>query len=163
MLRLASALIQLPAAHPSRALDVGCGDCVSLYALRHARPGWTFVGLDLDCTALRLAHQRDPDLRLICADARTLPGLLRAHFGLILVRHPDLFRRAAVWRAVIARLPALLAPGGTLLITVYAPEDLDRLAGLALPAPLALDERALAPVDMAGHDRYVRAYRAAGA
>ena len=113
--RLNSLLVQLPLPDgPGRLLDVGCGDCPAALTLRHALPGWTIYGLDLDPGELRRAHLRAADLRLICADASHLPGLLRQRFGLILVRHPDLSLRRRAWSRIIPRLPLSLAPGGVL-------------------------------------------------
>jgi len=160
--RLNSLLVQLPLPDgPGRLLDVGCGDCPAALTLRHALPGWTIYGLDLDPGELRRAHLRAADLRLICADASHLPGLLRQRFGLILVRHPDLSLRRRAWSRIIPRLPLSLAPGGVLLITLYTAPEADLLRGLPLPPPYPLDESALAPVDLGGRDRFAAAYRAA--
>jgi hypothetical protein len=150
--RLQSLVIQLPLAElPPRLLEVGCGDDpVSV-------PGWTCYGLDLDGAALRRA--RHP--RLIQADARHLPELLHTHFGMILIRHPDLFRHRAAWGDVIPRLPALLVPGGLLLITVYAPEEVEIVWALDLPPIYPLDPGSLVPCDLAGHDRFALATRTA--
>jgi SAM-dependent methyltransferase len=158
--RLRSILAQLPLRGlPARALDVGCGAFPSAEALRETLPGWTIYGLDRDGEALRRARQEAPFLRLIRADARDLPGLLRATFGLIVVRHPDLFRYRAAWSQIIAALPGLLAPGGALLIALHAPEEVEIVRALDLPPALPLDDFALPPADLAGHDRFALAYR----
>jgi SAM-dependent methyltransferase len=152
--RLRSIVIQLPLAElPPRLLEVGCGDDPGFALL----PGWTGYGLDLDGAALRRA--RHP--RLIQADARHLPGLLHTQFGMILIRHPDLFRHRAAWGEVIPRLPALLAPGGLLLITVYAPEEVEIVQALDLPPIYPLDPGSLVPCDLTGHDRFALATRTA--
>jgi hypothetical protein len=52
---------------------------------------------------------------------------------------------------------AHLAPDGLLLITLYAPEEVELIRALSLPPVYALD--GLASADFAGHDRYVLAYR----
>ena len=159
--RLRSALAQFPIADlPPRALNVGCGEFPAAAVLRQARPGWTLYGLDRDEVALHRAHRDDPALRLVCADARDTPYILRARFGLVLVRHPDIFRDRAVWAVALPRLITLLAAGGTLLITCYTAEESALIAALDLPPALALDEDALAPPNLAGHDRYIHAYSA---
>jgi SAM-dependent methyltransferase len=164
--RLRSILAQLPVADlPPRLLNVGCGAYPSALAIRHALPGWTLYGVDLDGQALRCAQNQmqghAPALRLLQADAIHLPALLRARLGLILIRHPDLRHQRDSWSQIIPTLPALLAPGGVLLITLYAPEEVDLIQSLTLPAPYPLDEHTLAAVDLAGHDRFALAYCAA--
>ncbi len=157
--RLRSVLTQFPTEGlPPRVLNVGCGDYPAAAALRQAREGWTLYGLDRDEAALRRARQSDPALRLVCADARDAPRIFRARFGLVLVRHPDIFRDKAMWAVALPRLLALLAAGGVLLITCYTAEESALLAALELPPALALDEDALAPPNLAGHDRYLHAY-----
>jgi len=154
--RLRSMVDQLPLdGLPPRVLDVGCGAHPAAGVL----PGWTFFGLDADGAALR--HARAAGLRLVQADARHLPGLLRARLGLILVRHPDIFRQRAAWCEAIPRLPALLAPGGLLLITLYAPEEVELVRALDLPPAYPLVPGSLAPCDLAGHDRFALASRTA--
>jgi trans-aconitate methyltransferase len=155
--RLRSALAQIPLAGlPPRLLNVGCGAYHSAEALREALPGWAHYGVDLDGEALRRARHQTPDLRLVQADARRLPALLRTSFGLILIQHPDLYQCRAAWNQIIPALPALLAPGGALLIALYASEEVDIIRTLALPPAYPLN--GLAPVDLAGHDRFLLAF-----
>lgn len=171
--RLRAILTHLPLnGVPTRALDAGCGDFPSMHTLRAVLPGWMIVGLDRDGHALRRARRSihtnhadpDPVPHLVQADVRDLPMLFRpisrgGGFGLIIVRHPDLFRNRAVWEQTIPALPGLLAPGGVLLITLYAPEEAEIVGTLCLPAPLPLFDNGLLPrVDLAGRDRFVRAY-----
>jgi SAM-dependent methyltransferase len=154
--RLRSALAQLPLDDlPPRVLNVGCGTYPSAQTLRDALPSWTLVGVDIDGDALRRA--RCPDLHLVQADARDLP--LRARFGLVIIRHPDLYRSYTAWAQIVPSLRACLVPQGLLLITVYAPEEVELIRALSLPPVFALD--GLASADLAGHDRFVMAYRAA--
>ncbi len=155
--RLRSVLSSLSTAGlPPHLLSVGCGVYPCAPTLHGARPGWTLWGIDRDGAALRQARQRDPSLRLVRADVRSLPGLLRpmlGGFGLVMVRHPDLFRSAG-WAAVLPELRSLVAPGGALVITLYAPDEAEMVRRLGLTNG-AVDQSAFAPVDMAGHDRFV--------
>jgi SAM-dependent methyltransferase len=152
--RLLSALAQLPLDDlPPRVLNVGCGTYPSAQPLGEALPGWTLFGVDIDGDALRRAPFSD--LHLIQADARYLP--VRGPFGLVIIRHPDLYRSYTAWAQIIPSLPTLLAPGGLLLITLYAPEEVELIRALSLPPAYSLDS--LASVDLAGYDRYVLAYR----
>jgi trans-aconitate methyltransferase len=152
--RLRSILAQLPLAGLTpRLLNVGCGVYPSAHLLRDMLPGWALYGLDLDSEVLRRAWRDAPFLRLVQADANALPGLRRAWFGLVLVRHPDVHRRAT-WCRIIPRLPELLAAGGYLLITLYVPEEVETVLALDLPPACPLDESALAAPDLAGRDRY---------
>ncbi len=143
-----------------RAVSVGCGAYPSAWVLRETLPGWTLYGLDRDGAALRSARREAPFTRLIQADARSLPGLLHARFGLVLVRHPDLYRYHSAWTCIFDSLPAMLAPGGALLATFYAPEEAEVALALPVPTLAPLDEDLLAPPDLGGHDRFALAYRA---
>ncbi len=143
-----------------RAISVGCGAFPSAWVLREMLPGWAVYGLDRDGSVLRAARRDAPFTRLVQADGRALPGLLRTRFGLILVRHPDLFRYRTAWAGIFPGLPALLAPGGALLATFYAPEEVDAVLALPGTAFARLDEHLLAPPDLAGHDRFALVHRA---
>ena len=153
--RLRSVLDWLPVAPlPPRALNVGCGTFACARTLHDARPAWRLVGVDIDGDALRQARHHAPWLELIQADARRLPLPREMAFGLILVRHPDLFRQPAAWSAIIPALPARLAPGGALLITVYTTDEARLVLGLPLiPAPIVLNNHGLPPADLVGRDR----------
>ena len=108
--RLASILDQLPVSTTARALSVGCGAYHAVYTLCDQFPGWTYVGLDRDHGALQTAQRIINGVRgvqLVQGDALALPGLLHTRFGLILVRHPDLFLHLADWHTIMHRLPAL--------------------------------------------------------
>jgi SAM-dependent methyltransferase len=166
--RLRSVIDRLPIARlPPRLLNVGCGAFPSAGVLRAALPGWTMTGVDLDRQALRTAAIRrtaarqrsDADqppgrLHLVQADAAALPLQRSARFGLVLVRHPDVFRRRA-WAEIIPRLPERLVPGGLLVIMVYAPEEVRLIRALPLSRDFPLDEDDLSPPDLAGRDRFV--------
>jgi SAM-dependent methyltransferase len=168
--RLRAILERLPLdGVPPHALNIGCGDFPSLRTLRDALPGWMIVGMDRDGPALRRARQSlradcAAPLHLIQADARDLPGLFNrdhapAPFGLIMLRHPDVFRHRAMREQAIPALPTLLAPGGVLLITLYSLEETEIIRALHLPRPVRLDDGSLPRVDLAGRDRFARAYR----
>lgn len=155
--RLRSVIAQLPCVGlPPRVLNVGCGSFPSAGELRAALPGWTLYGVDIDGAALCRAYRAN-GVRLIQADATALPLALQVRFGLVLVRHPDVFRRRA-WAEIIPRLPALLAPGGLLLIMVYAPEEVRLIRSLPLLPDYPLDEDNLAAADLVGRDRFVLAF-----
>jgi SAM-dependent methyltransferase len=166
---LTGLLAQLPLTGlPPRALEVGCGESPAYEALIVTWPGWFYLGLDYDGAALRIARENwmrqtaqpsGSDPHFIQADARELPGLLRTRFGLILVRHPDLFRHRGAWADILCALPVLLMPGGVLVITLYAPEEVEIVETLALPPEIEISPSALPPVDLAGRDRLARAYR----
>lgn len=158
--RLESVLRQLPVVDTPRVLSVGCGTYPCAFTLRHVHPAWALYGVDIDMRALRQAREADRGLRLVQADMRDLPGLLRTSFGLILVRHPDLFRHPQAWETVIPRLLSMLAPDGWLVVTVYSSHESAILDDLALPPPQPLNDRALAVVDIIGRDRYIHLYHA---
>lgn len=153
MTRLADILHQAVWGSVRRVLEVGCGADPAPLA------GKIALGLDIDGAALRAARRADPARRLVQADARTLPGLLHTHFDLVLVRHPDVQRSRAAWTAILPALSGCLVPGGVLLITLYALDEVELVDALPMPPRWPLDDAALAPPDLAGRDRFVRAYR----
>jgi len=63
------------------------------------------------------------------------------------------------WCRIIPHLLALIAPGGYLLITLYAPDEVETVLAPGLPPTCPLDESALAPPDLAGHDRYALVFQ----
>jgi SAM-dependent methyltransferase len=160
--RLHSILDALPLTGtlPPRVLNVGCGAFPSGPTLRAVLPGWSLWGLDINGDTLRRARQLLPGAHLIQASIAALPGLLYAQFGLVMVRHPDVFRGASLWRAALARLPGLLAPGGVLLVTVYTSGEADSIRALPVPLTLSLDESALAAPNLVGCDRWALVFQA---
>lgn len=159
--RLYGIIDQLPVIGlPPRLLNVGCGDFPCAATLSTALPGWMLVGVDRDGDALRCAGspngRNNTGALLIQADARDLPVVLGAQFGVILVRHPDLFRSRAAWLAALVELVHLLAPDGVLVITLYAPEEVELIHAADLLPLATLDEAYLPRVDIAGRDRFVR-------
>lgn len=158
--RLRSVFDQLPLdGLPRRLLNVGCGDYPSLPIVTDTLPAWTSLGLDLDLPALRRAARRLPRPPVVQADAARLPFARNASFGLIMVRHPDVFRRRTAWSRLLPTLAGRLAPNGLLVITVFTGGEVALIRRLPLPPHLALNETALASPDVAGHDRFVLAFR----
>ena len=100
-----------------RLLEIGCGmaeDAGEWLAGGVAE----YVGVDLDETAIAQARARWPGLTFLCADAAHLPGAAVGRFHVVLIRRPDLFVRPGNWQRVFAALPALLRPGGRVLVTL---------------------------------------------
>ena len=96
---------------PTRALDVGCGEGRFCRMLR-AR-GWDVTGLDPTRALLDEARRRDPDSAYVEGVAEALP-FADAAFDLVvsylsLIDIPD-------FRAAIAEMARVLAPGGRLLV-----------------------------------------------
>lgn len=163
--RLQSALLAL---HPPgdapvrRVLEVGCGADVSVKALRRVYPSAVLFGLDRDWRVV----PRIPAAFTFVADAARLPLARHVQFDLVLIRHPDVYRSRTGWLAVCAALPPRVTPGGYVLVSCYERAELrqieralaqDGVQGVALPA------QRLAPVDLAGRDRYIQAFRAGAA
>ena len=114
------------------------------------------VGVDIDLAALRTR----PVANLLQADITHLP--LRKHFDLVLVRHPDIDKHPRDWRMALTGVPGWLAPQGCLLLTTYNAAEMDLMRGWLLNSPLkpsVLPESRLAPVGVAGRDRYALMYR----
>ena len=164
--RLQSILRQFPCPH--RALDLGCGDDDELaaYIVNQRQLTKTpsdrllIVSVDRTLSGLR-AIQRRKNAQSIQADLTTLPFSRQATFDFILVRHPDIDRSAEQWKTAFSELPALLHRDGILLVTTYSAAEMEQIQGwLLVPTfrayPVALDR--LAPPDLVGRDRVVRAY-----
>jgi SAM-dependent methyltransferase len=179
--------LPLDPARVRRVLEVGCGTFATAAILRGAFPAALVIGVDHDpgvlrsqpgtavlvqnlmtCLESRGSNTGEPGgfiqgISLDCtlaADAARLPLAAHVRFDLIVVRHPDVARLPDRWRAVCAALPGRLTRQGVVLITTYTPDEQAwmqtalRRHGL-LPQPVSPD---LAPVDLAGHDRFVRVY-----
>jgi SAM-dependent methyltransferase len=102
-----------PIVNHARALDIACG--TGRNALLLAQHGWRVLGVDISPVALGIArqdahaHGADLDLVALNLDEWTLPP---ARFDLICVfRFLD--------RALCARLPVALKPGGTLIYETF--------------------------------------------
>jgi SAM-dependent methyltransferase len=112
-------------------LDLGCGDGTGSQAYR--RRCRAYVGLDRSRMMLARFAEREPDCDLVRADLRALPvgHGSRPTFTVVLTQRalinlPD----AAAQDAVLRRLPALLHPGGRLLICEAFREGVERLNAL---------------------------------
>lgn len=97
----------------SRVIDAGCG--TGRVAIELARRGYDVVGVDLDASMLDVARKRAPDLRWLQADLATL-DLEVGPFDLVLLAgNVMIFLTSGAEAAVVARLAAVLRPGGLLI------------------------------------------------
>jgi SAM-dependent methyltransferase len=101
----------------ARAADVACGTGRALMALAAAYPASTFVGFDLDATAIARARRRAADLGLTnlsfgTRDAATLA--VDEPFDAVFVFNA--IHDQAAPATVLRRIHDALAPGGTLLL-----------------------------------------------
>ncbi len=128
------------ARRPPTALDLACGQGGD--AIWLATRGWDVVAVDWAGAALdrarATARDRGAAVRFVEGDVTDVALLARlapqGGFDLVTVAflHPDPERRAAHY----AHLPALLAPGGHLLVIAHPPEHAAR--GLPGPPPARL-------------------------
>ncbi len=114
---------------PGQALDVGCGEGAD--AIWLARRGWRVTAVDLSRTALqRAAATAGPELAGRVAWTRadlTVTPLPAGAFDLVSIQYFPLPRRPG--DAVLRRLLAAVAPGGTLLFGSHDPADLSARPG----------------------------------
>jgi SAM-dependent methyltransferase len=148
-------------------LEIGCGDCDGVPLASIA--GALYVGVDIDLAALHMAILRraihcqstinQTALHFIQADIAHLP--LRAHFDLILVRHPDVDRHRAAWERAFRGIVPLLTRAGILIVTTYSVAETETIRGWLGTTGLIhlpLDTGRLAETDLIGRDRFVIAY-----
>jgi SAM-dependent methyltransferase len=107
-------------------LELGCGDARVLAAL--AEPGRALVGVDVDAELLELADRRlaatvDAEYTLIRADMRTVE--LDRRFDRVIIPHGGLYclLDEAALAATLARVAALLAADGELILDAWAADD----------------------------------------
>lgn len=119
--------------HAGTALDVGTGD--GLLATELREKGYTVTAIDIDGPVLERARSLSADVDWVLGDAMTYPfvGTFDVVVSVATLHHiPDL-------PAACARLAALTAPGGVLVIVGLARSS--RPADLALDAWGALQHR----------------------
>lgn len=101
-------------AHAASVLEIGCGTGYTLSALRSALPSAQLTGTELFEEGLAVARQRWANIRLMRADARSLP--FGSEFDLVaafdVIEHIDDDARA------LAELRRVLRPGGGVIVTV---------------------------------------------
>lgn len=104
-----------------RALDVGCGQGELLRELERALPGATVDGADLSEQSLRDTRAENPAAELFVVDlsAAALETTLAARLGAYdLVVCSEVVEHIDDDAGAVGRLAQLLAPGGTLIVTV---------------------------------------------
>lgn len=98
-----------------RVLDLGCGPCEEGDALLAAGARLTCVDQDGETNAL--VRERIPEAEVVTADAAQWLAAGRGPYDAVLVRRPDLFHRVRNWQQVFDLIPAVLAPGGRVVVT----------------------------------------------
>jgi SAM-dependent methyltransferase len=101
----------------ARAADIACGTGRALMALATAYPASTFIGFDLDHTAIGRARSRADDLNLtnVSFETRDAAGLTVAEpFDAVFVFNA--IHDQAAPSVVLRRIHDALAPGGTFLM-----------------------------------------------
>ena len=130
---LAAALARIPIRRGARVLDVGCGDGFYLAALAN-RFGLEGYGVDISTAAVDAAALRYPGPRWIAANGdRRLPFADQTFDCIMSItarKNPEEFKR-------------LLTPGGRLLLTVPADDDLAELRQAVLGQAIAKDRVSL--------------------
>ncbi|MGI5131965.1 class I SAM-dependent methyltransferase [Pseudonocardia sp. CA-107938] len=105
---------------PGTAIDVGAGEGADAVWL--ARAGWQVTALEFSRTALdRGAAQGVPGIEWVQGDARTFTP---PPPGYDLVTSSFVHLPAGQFEQYFARLVAMVAPGGTLLVGAHHPDDL---------------------------------------
>ncbi|WIX77375.1 class I SAM-dependent methyltransferase [Amycolatopsis carbonis] len=107
---------------PGEALDVGCGEGAD--AVWPARRGWRVTAVDVAETALRRGAAAGAGVAGRVASTRadlSTAGLPAGVFDLVSVQYFPLPHEPE--HAALRRLPASVAPGGTLLVAGHDPGD----------------------------------------
>jgi SAM-dependent methyltransferase len=126
------------AAHSGRALVVGCGLGVDAEEL--ARRGWDVTAFDVAPSAVAWARRRHPDSAVTYVAANLLdpPAEWLGAWDLVVDIYTVQVLRDTPRATALATLPALVAPGGTLLVIARG-RDADEDEG-DLPWPLTKAE-----------------------
>jgi SAM-dependent methyltransferase len=131
--------------HPGRLLDIGCGNGRLLYVAKRA--GWDVKGVELSAQAAAAVRDR-VGVEVLTGDFLELTGEGGERYDAICLRH--VLEHIADSRRVLARIRALLRPGGYALIEMPNIEALDkRLKRWAVRQEL--HKRKFAPDFVAGH------------
>lgn len=97
----------------ARILDLGCGDGFHVDLLRRrGQPGWRVEGVDADPRAQEGARERG--VEILCGDVRSLP-LPERSYDLVLMMMS--IEHLSAPSETLARVQALLKPGGRLVVT----------------------------------------------
>lgn len=109
-----------------RALDVGCGTGRLLAELGGARPGLARAGVDLAAGMCLAARVTAPGAALAVADAEALP-FRPASFDLLV--SSSTFQWLARLEPALGECARILAPGGRLVLALFAERTLRELTG----------------------------------
>ena len=154
-------LPDLPRLPVLRVLDLGCGTANGAHAIRQRWPNAAIMGIDQNFGALTAAP---PFVCTLHADVRLLP-FDQPVFSLIIIRHPDVFRRPDSWQKAINSAGRLLQRNGCLLVTCYSLPEAERIgiwlrndwAQYGQNVPLRHD--IITPADIIDHDRFAFAWQ----
>lgn len=112
MARWTRAIAALPFA-AGRVLDLGCAFGFATHMLR--RRGYDAVGVDRSPAYIARARRADPQTTYLVADAAHVPLPDASFEGLLLL---DVLEHLPAERSALAEAARLLAPGGTLVLSV---------------------------------------------
>ena len=144
-------------------LDLGCGSAECANPIKQRWPEAHITGIDRNGLVLPSVPSF---VTAVQADVCALP-FKPAVFGLIIIRHPDVFRRSIDWKAAINGSARLLSNTGCLLITCYSLPEAERINGWLRQAWLPLGHGAqiflrpeiIAVSDLVNHDRSAFAWQ----
>lgn len=144
MLARCESLLRAISITPRTILEAGCGNWETRPILLRCFPNARLVGVDL-----RPLHLTG----FVQADIRALP--FKNSFDLLLIRHPNIHRSRETWQPFLSQVDRWLSPGGMFLITVYSAAEAELMRAWLPPLKLVpIESGRLAPVNLAGQDRY---------
>ena len=101
--------------YPERVLDIGCGPCPE--GEQFLAHGIHLTGVDQDGETIRNVQRRLPKGEFVTADAAIWLEATARRYDAILIRRPDLIFRSRNWHAVFQKIPSVLKPGGSVIVT----------------------------------------------
>lgn len=143
----------------------GVGQCIECGEILKLFPSAHLTLLDLDMEALAQAQATTASfvgrVQIVVGDIGNIAQLAPGPYDLVVIRHPDVDRHPASWRAGLRACSRELAADGLLVATAYSTAEAAFIEQTMQTLPM-IERREILfsaiPVALAGNDRYILVY-----